>query len=100
MIVGRLCGHAAHDATSLSLGMLYNPSQRRADPDLLARLQRYTEFLETVPRTLRHEILNPVMAVFLAGGLFAAQLLVIPLLGLIWNGMPGAVVYDLTFVGG
>jgi len=39
MIVGRLCEHAAHDATSLSLGMLYNPSQHRADPDLLARLQ-------------------------------------------------------------
>jgi signal transduction histidine kinase len=28
--------------------------------DLLRRLQRYTGFLETVPRTLRHEILNPV----------------------------------------
>ncbi len=27
---------------------------------LLARLQRYTGFLESVPRTLRHEILNPV----------------------------------------
>ncbi len=27
---------------------------------LLGRLQRYTGFLETVPRTLRHEILNPV----------------------------------------
>jgi signal transduction histidine kinase len=27
---------------------------------LLARLKRYTGFLETVPRTLRHEILNPV----------------------------------------
>jgi sugar (pentulose or hexulose) kinase len=37
-IVGRLCGRAAHDATSLSLGMLYNPSQRRADGELLERL--------------------------------------------------------------
>jgi xylulokinase len=37
-IVGRLCGHAAHDATSLSLGMLYNPTQRRADGELLERL--------------------------------------------------------------
>ena len=27
---------------------------------LLSRLKRYTGFLETVPRTLRHEILNPV----------------------------------------
>jgi signal transduction histidine kinase len=32
----------------------------RGISDLLARLQRYTGFLETVPRTLRHEILNPV----------------------------------------
>jgi sugar (pentulose or hexulose) kinase len=37
-IVGRLCGRAAHDATSLSLGMLYNPTQRRADRELLDRL--------------------------------------------------------------
>ncbi len=43
---------------------------RRADDDLgalsrdiselLARLQRYTGFLESVPRTLRHELLNPL----------------------------------------
>jgi sugar (pentulose or hexulose) kinase len=39
VIVGRLCGRAAHDGTSLSLAMLYNPAQRRADPELLARLQ-------------------------------------------------------------
>ena len=32
----------------------------RGMSDLLTRLQRYTGFLETVPRTLRHEILNPV----------------------------------------
>jgi signal transduction histidine kinase len=32
----------------------------RGVSDLLARLQRYTGFLQTVPRTLRHEILNPV----------------------------------------
>jgi len=32
----------------------------RGISDLLVRLQRYTGFLETVPRTLRHEILNPV----------------------------------------
>ncbi len=37
-IVGRLCGRAAHDATSLSLGMLYNPTLRRADRDVLDRL--------------------------------------------------------------
>jgi len=34
-IVGRLCGRRAHDPTSLSIAMLYNPWQRRADPELL-----------------------------------------------------------------
>ncbi len=38
MIVGRLCGRRAHDPTSLAIAMLYNPWQRRADPDLLAHL--------------------------------------------------------------
>jgi len=38
VIVGRLCGRRAHDVTSLSIAMLYNPSLRRADPDLLKRL--------------------------------------------------------------
>jgi xylulokinase len=37
-IVRRLCGRAAHDATSLSLGMLYNPALRQADPDALRQL--------------------------------------------------------------
>ncbi|MHC4982116.1 MAG: xylulokinase [Planctomycetota bacterium] len=37
-IVKRLCGLAAHDATSLSLAMLYNPRLGNADPDLLARM--------------------------------------------------------------
>ncbi len=32
----------------------------RGISDLLGRLQRYTGFLESVPRTLRHEILNPL----------------------------------------
>ena len=39
VIVARLCGCAAHDATSLSLAMFYNPARRCADPDVLARLQ-------------------------------------------------------------
>jgi len=39
LIVGRLCARRAHDATSLSLAMLYNPRLRCADPDLLARLR-------------------------------------------------------------
>jgi len=32
----------------------------RGVSSLLGRLQRYTGFLETVPRTLRHEMLNPI----------------------------------------
>ncbi len=38
-IVGRLCGRRAHDATSLSIGMLYNPTLGTADPELLSRLR-------------------------------------------------------------
>jgi len=37
-IVRRLCGRAAHDPTSLSLAMLYNPSRGKADAELLERL--------------------------------------------------------------
>ena len=38
VIVGRLCGRRAHDATSLGIALLYNPWLDRADPDILARL--------------------------------------------------------------
>ena len=38
VIVSRLCGRAAHDRTSLSLAMLYNPSLGGPDPDLLSML--------------------------------------------------------------
>jgi len=38
-IVGRLCGRRAHDATSLSIAGLLNPSLGRADPEVLQRLQ-------------------------------------------------------------
>lgn len=38
LIVERLCGTRAHDRTSLSIGMLYNPRSERAEPDLLERL--------------------------------------------------------------
>ncbi len=38
VIVERLCGRPAHDATSLSIALLYNPNLRTADPDLLAEL--------------------------------------------------------------
>ena len=35
-IVARLCGRPAHDATSLSIAWLYNPTLRDADPEVLA----------------------------------------------------------------
>jgi xylulokinase len=38
VIVGRLCGRRAHDATSLAIAMLYNPWLKRADPEILCRL--------------------------------------------------------------
>ncbi len=37
-IVGRLCGRRAHDATSLSIAALLNPSLGRADPEWLGYL--------------------------------------------------------------
>jgi xylulokinase len=39
IIVGRLCGHAAHDCTSCSLTLLLNPRLRQYDPELLQRLE-------------------------------------------------------------
>lgn len=38
VIVSRLCGRCAHDATSLSIAVLFNPWLRTADPELLERL--------------------------------------------------------------
>ncbi|MBM4044067.1 MAG: hypothetical protein FJ279_03055 [Planctomycetes bacterium] len=38
VIVSRLCGRGAHDATSLSIAMLFNPALRKADPKLLRLL--------------------------------------------------------------
>ncbi len=38
VIVFRLCGAYAHDATSLSLAMMYNPRLRAADPEMLRLL--------------------------------------------------------------
>jgi len=37
-VAERLCGRAAHDATSLSIALLFSPALRRADPDLLREL--------------------------------------------------------------
>jgi sugar (pentulose or hexulose) kinase len=45
VIVERLCGRPAHDATSLSIAMLYNPSLRTADPELLKMLHLTTRQL-------------------------------------------------------
>jgi xylulokinase len=45
VIVGRLCGRRVHDATSLSIAFLYNPSLGRADPELLRRLEIREEML-------------------------------------------------------
>ena len=39
VVVARLCGRAAHDATSCSLTLLYNPTLQNYDPDLLCRLE-------------------------------------------------------------
>ncbi|MCR4411120.1 MAG: FGGY family carbohydrate kinase [Thermoguttaceae bacterium] len=51
-IVGRLAGRRAHDATSLSIAMLYNPWLDRADPDVLARLGlREDQLPDLVPAT-------------------------------------------------
>ena len=38
VIVARLCGRGAHDATSLSIAMFYNPALDSADPELLRTL--------------------------------------------------------------
>ena len=52
LVVGRLCGRRAHDATSLSIAMLLNPWLGRADPDLLERLRLGEEQLpELLPAT-------------------------------------------------
>jgi xylulokinase len=38
VIVGRLCGRRAHDPTSLSIALLYNPWLKRSDPEILSIL--------------------------------------------------------------
>lgn len=60
LIVERLCGRAAHDATSSGLTLLFNPRLRDYDPELLDQLG--------VARTQLPEILSPRQA---AGGLRA-----------------------------
>ena len=61
IIVSRLCGRAAHDASSLSICVLFNPRLRGADPDMLEALHLAEEQLPDLipPRepagTLREE---------------------------------------------
>ena len=57
-IVGRLCGRAAHDGTSCSIAVLYNPWRRDYDPELLQRLG--------VPANVLPDLLSPRVP---AGGL-------------------------------
>ncbi len=59
-IVGRLAGRRAHDATSLSIAMLYNPWLDRADPDVLARLGlREDQLPDLLPATTPAGRLTP-----------------------------------------
>jgi sugar (pentulose or hexulose) kinase len=52
VIVGRLCGRRAHDATSLSIAALLNPSLGRADPEWLRYLGiREEQLPELLPVT-------------------------------------------------
>lgn len=53
VIVGRLCGRRAHDATSLGIALLYNPWLNRADPDVLAALGlEENQLPDLVPATI------------------------------------------------
>lgn len=45
MIVGRLCGHRAHDASSLSIALLYNPWLGRPDPDVMILIGAHADQL-------------------------------------------------------
>jgi len=62
VITGRLCGRAAHDATSLSIATLFNPWLRTADPEFLDRLRiaegRLPDLLapSATAGGLRHEV--------------------------------------------
>jgi len=52
VIVGRLCGRGAHDATSLSIALMFNPWQRSADPDVLGEVGiREDQLPELIPST-------------------------------------------------
>lgn len=60
LIVQRFCGRRAHDATSLSIAMLYNPRLDRADPDVLGLLGlREAQLPDLVPATVPAGTLTP-----------------------------------------
>ena len=63
VIVARLCGRRAHDATSLSLAMLFNPSLGGPDPELLDLLQvAPSQLPELVPADTPAGELRPEVA--------------------------------------
>ncbi|MBN1908791.1 MAG: hypothetical protein JW818_03550, partial [Pirellulales bacterium] len=63
VIVGRLCGHRAHDATSLGIAMLYNPWLDAPDPDVMNRLGLRDEQLPCLtPATTAAGTLQPAAA--------------------------------------
>ncbi len=63
VIVGRLCGRRAHDATSLSIAFLYNPSLGREDPELLRVLEIREEMLpDLIPADAPAGTLRPEAA--------------------------------------
>lgn len=65
-IVGRLCGHPAHDATSCGLTLLLNPRRQTYDPDVLARLGLGLEQLpDLVPARIPAGTLLPEAAALL-----------------------------------
>lgn len=63
VIVGRLAGRRAHDATSLSIAMLFNPALEQADPTVLGELKLPAERLPTLlPATAAAGTLRPAAA--------------------------------------
>lgn len=64
VIVSRLCGTRAHDATSLSIAMLHNPQRQAADPDVLQMLNISESQLPTLisVRTPAGRLLHDVAA--------------------------------------
>jgi sugar (pentulose or hexulose) kinase len=62
VIVGRLCGRRAHDATSLSAAGLYNPRRRKVEPRLLEELELGRDRLPALlgPREAAGKVRNDV----------------------------------------